>query len=382
MADTKIDFLYLSEPDMVKAGVKDMKECVETMEDMLVLLKKGDYVMGGENHNSHGCMVTFPDNPKFPGMPKNDLERRFMAMPAYIGGKYQMAGMKWYGSNLENKKKGLPRSILMLILSDKDTGAPVAFMSANLISSYRTGAIPGVGSKNLARKDSETVAIFGPGVMGRTSLAAFAATCPKLHVLKIKGRGQKSIDSFIEFVKKEYPQFDEIKVCETEEEAVRDSDIISFTTVVDSSDDYSCYETYPHIKGEWVKKGAFISMPSAALFDDDFLINKAKLVVDNSGLYEAWASEYPYPTYPKMGIIGCQFMDLIHDGKISRDDIVDIADISTGAHPGRQNDDEIFVYSVGGMPVEDVAWGTMVYRNALKLGIGTKLNLWDTPEMV
>ena len=53
----KIDFLYLSEPDMIKAGVKDMAKCVEVMEDMMVTLKKGDYVMGGENHNSHGCMV-------------------------------------------------------------------------------------------------------------------------------------------------------------------------------------------------------------------------------------------------------------------------------------------------------------------------------------
>lgn len=66
----KIDFLYLSEPDMIKAGVKDMGKCVEVMEDMMVTLKKGDYVMGGENHNSHGCMVTFPDNPEFEGMPK------------------------------------------------------------------------------------------------------------------------------------------------------------------------------------------------------------------------------------------------------------------------------------------------------------------------
>lgn len=56
----KIDFIYLSEPDMIKAGVKDMGKCVEVMEDMMVTLNKGDYVMGGENHNSHGCMVTFP----------------------------------------------------------------------------------------------------------------------------------------------------------------------------------------------------------------------------------------------------------------------------------------------------------------------------------
>ena len=129
--DTKIDFLYLSEPDMIKAGVKDMKACVESMEKMLLLLKAGDYRMGGENGNSHGCMIMFPDHPKFPGMPRNTQDRRFMAMPAYLGGDYQMAGVKWYGSNIENKEKGLPRSILMMTLSDKDTGAPLAFMSAN-----------------------------------------------------------------------------------------------------------------------------------------------------------------------------------------------------------------------------------------------------------
>ena len=78
---TKVDFLYLSEPDMVKAGVKDMKQCVEVMERLLVTLNKGDYVMGGKNHNSHGCMIMFPDDPQFPGMPKNADERRFMAMP-------------------------------------------------------------------------------------------------------------------------------------------------------------------------------------------------------------------------------------------------------------------------------------------------------------
>ena len=63
-----------------------------------------------------------------------------------------MAGMKWYGSNCENKASGLPRSILMMMLNDKDTGAPLALMSANLVSCYRTGAIPGVGAKYLARK--------------------------------------------------------------------------------------------------------------------------------------------------------------------------------------------------------------------------------------
>lgn len=374
--DTRIKFLYLSEPDMIKAGVKNMDQCVEAMEDLLVTLNKGDYVMGGVNHNSHGAQVIFPDDPQFEGMPKNADDRRFMAMPAYLGGKYQMAGMKWYGSNCENKASGLPRSILMMMLNDKDTGAPLALMSANLVSCYRTGAIPGVGAKYLAGKDSETVTIIGPGVMGRTCLLAFLSVCPKITTVKVKGRGLRSLHAFEEFVKKECPQIQQVIVCDSMEEAVKDSDIICVTSTAPVKE-----IDFPYIAEDWVKKGALICLPSAARFDDDFLINRCKKVVDNYKLYEAWAEEFPYPSYEMVQIIGSKFTDYLHEGRIQREDIVDIADIINKKHPGRESDDEIIVYSVGGMPVEDIAWGGTVYRNALKEGIGVELPLWDQPDM-
>lgn len=374
--DTRIKFLYLSEPDMIKAGVKNMDQCVEAMEDLLVTLNKGDYVMAGVNHNSHGAQVIFPDDPQFEGMPKNADDRRFMAMPAYLGGKYQMAGMKWYGSNCENKASGLPRSILMMMLNDKDTGAPLALMSANLVSCYRTGAIPGVGAKYLARKDSETVTIIGPGVMGRTCLLAFLSVCPKITTVKVKGRGQRSLHAFEEFVKKECPQIQQVIVCDSMEETVKDSDIICVTSTAPVKE-----IDFPYIAEDWVKKGALICLPSAARFDDDFLINRCKKVVDNYKLYEAWAEEFPYPSYEMVQIIGSKFTDYLHEGRIQREDIVDIADIINKKHPGRESDDEIIVYSVGGMPVEDIAWGGTVYRNALKEGIGVELPLWDQPDM-
>ena len=374
--DTRIKFLYLSEPDMIKAGVKNMDQCVEAMEDLLVTLNKGDYVMAGVNHNSHGAQVIFPDDPQFEGMPKNADDRRFMAMPAYLGGKYQMAGMKWYGSNCENKASGLPRSILMMMLNDKDTGAPLALMSANLVSCYRTGAIPGVGAKYLAGKDSETVTIIGPGVMGRTCLLAFLSVCPKITTVKVKGRGLRSLHAFEEFVKKECPQSQQVIVCDSMEEAVKDSDIICVTSTAPVKE-----IDFPYIAEDWVKKGALICLPSAARFDDDFLINRCKKVVDNYKLYEAWAEEFPYPSYEMVQIIGSKFTDYLHEGRIQREDIVDIADIINKKHPGRESDDEIIVYSVGGMPVEDIAWGGTVYRNALKEGIGVELPLWDQPDM-
>ena len=374
--DTRIKFLYLSEPDMIKAGVKNMDQCVEAMEDLLVTLNKGDYVMAGVNHNSHGAQVIFPDDPQFEGMPKNADDRRFMAMPAYLGGKYQMAGMKWYGSNCENKASGLPRSILMMMLNDKDTGAPLALMSANLVSCYRTGAIPGVGAKYLAGKDSETVTIIGPGVMGRTCLLAFLSVCPKITTVKVKGRGLRSLHAFEEFVKKECPQIQQVIVCDSMEEAVKDSDIICVTSTAPVKE-----IDFPYIAEDWVKKGALICLPSAARFDDDFLINRCKKVVDNYKLYEAWAEEFPYPSYEMVQIIGSKFTDYLHEGRIQREEIVDIADIIKKKHPGRESEDEIIVYSVGGMPVEDIAWGGTVYRNALKEGIGVELPLWDQPDM-
>lgn len=374
--DTRVKFLYLSEPDMIQAGVKDMGQCVEVMEDLLLTLNRGDYVMGGNNHNSHGTQISFPDNPKFPGMPKNADDRRFMAMPAYLGGKYQMAGMKWYGSNVENRAKGLPRSILMMMLNDKDTGAPLALMSANLVSSYRTGAIPGVGAKYLARKDSRVVSIIGPGVMGRTTLAAFMSVCPQIDTIKVKGRGEKSLMAFVEEVKKTYPQVKEVIACQTLEEAVRDSDIIGVTATAPVK-----VKDFPFIKEEWIKKGALICMPSAANFEEEFLANRCRLVVDNYKLYEAWAEEFPYPSYELVQIIGSKFTDMLHEGKLKQEDIVDIADVMNGKVTGRKTEEDIIIYSVGGMPVEDIAWGGTVYRNALERGIGTELPLWETPDM-
>ncbi len=377
--NTKLEFIYLNEEDMLKAKVDDVVRCTDCMEEMLKILDHGDYRMGGENGNSHGCMIIFPDEPEFPNMPRNTPDRRFMAMPAYVGGKYDVAGMKWYGSNTDNRNKELPRSILMAMLNDKDTGAPLALMSANLLSSYRTAGVPGVGVKNLALKDAKVLGIVGPGVINRTAIETFAALRPSLDTLKIKGRGQASIDRCIEFVREKCPQFTNIIICETLEECVRDCDIISFATSTSMGVGVSAY---PHVETEWIKPGALFCLPGAADFDDDFLLSgKAKLVVDNLALYEAWAEEYPYPTYDIVYILGSKFMDLAHEGRLDKSKIHDLGAILNGKIPGRESDDQIILYSVGGMPVEDVAWGKEIYDYAIANGIGTKLSLWDKPAL-
>ena len=371
----QIDFLYLSEPDMIAAGVTDMAECVDTMTDMLALFARGDYRMAGTENNSHGAQIYFPQQSEFEGMPLDAPDRRFMAMPAYLGGDYQMAGCKWYGSNVENKKRGLPRSILMFTLNDKDTGAPLAIMSANLLSAYRTGAIPGVGARYLAREDARVVGIVGPGPMNRTSLESFVAVRPGIDTVKVAGRSQEGVDAFIDWARAKFPQIARFEQVADTEAAVRDSDIVSIAVPSTSGS-----ENYPYVADEWVKPGAFICC-SAHLQLEEGLVQRSRHVADARKIYQAWAAELPAPAHEIVGIWGINLVDRVRDGRMTPEQFEDIGEIIDGLAPGRQHEDEVFVYSVGGMPVEDVAWATKVYRNAVERGIGTKLNLWETPEL-
>ena len=115
--------------------------------------------------------------------------------------------------------------------------------------------------------------------------------------------------------------------------------------------------------------------------DSRELAEMATLVVDNMQLYDAWAEEFPYPSFGANNIIGSKFTDMVHDGIIKRKDIYDLGDIIFKKRPGRVSDDQIFVFSVGGMPVEDVAWGKICYEKAKLMGLGTKLTLWEEPAL-
>lgn len=370
--DARIDFLYLSEPDMIAAGVTEMPQCVDVMEETLQLVGKGDYRMAGAEGNSHGAMVTFPAQPEHDGMPADGPHRRFMAMPAYLGGSFRMAGCKFYGSNLENREQGLPRSILMFTLSDAATGAPVAYMSANLLSAYRTGAVPGVGARHLAVEDARTVGIVAPGVMNQTSLEAFVAVRPSITTVKVKGRSAGGTEAFVDWARMTFPHLD-VQVVDTIEDAVRDSDIVSIAPTTPAGS-----ENYLRLERAWLKPGAFVSLPADIMIDEP-LVEDARHFADHRGLYEEWQHELPAPAHEYVGLLGMYLLDRIGAGTLAPEKFENLPDVLNGTAEGRRSDDEIILFSVGGMPIEDVAWGTAVYRNAVERGIGTSLNLWDAP---
>lgn len=377
--DSKVEFLFLNEEDMIKAGVLDADRAVDTVGEVITLLSEGDYLMGGRAHNDHGVQLIFQEKSDIPNFPLADsADRRFMAMPAYLGGRFHMCGEKWYGSNGNNRSIGLPRSILMMMLNDVETGKPLAYMSGNLLSSMRTGAMPGLAAKLLARDDSKVLTLVGPGVICRSSLRAIMSQRFDIDTIKIKGSSPTSANAIKmkEYIEENYPQVKNIVLCRDMEEALKDADIITEAV--------SCKEgEWPEYKREWLKPGALVISTSTFNMEHKSIVDLKK-VIDNYGMYENYAEEdnVGYDENGNRlhtGCMGEDFVYMVQDGLIERYSLTTFGEIIRGKKPGRESDDEIILVSIEGMPTEDVAWAYECYTYALVHDIGTKLKVWDRP---
>ena len=384
MGYPKIDFLYLNEKDMIEAGVLDAAGCIETMRDTMALLGKKDFLLGGPNADEHGLQMNFPQKSDIEGFPLDDgPDRRFMAMPAYLGGRFHIAGQKFYGSNSHNAALGLPRSILMVTLSDVDTGAPKAIMSANLLSAMRTGAMSAMAATYLANKDSEVLSLLGPGVINKCALRCYMEVLPNIKKIKIRGSSSKSKTALAmkEFIEETYPQVKEIVICDSLEEACRDADVVSVAMSVTK-------ENMEEVKWEWFKKGATVFSMGSFLYRKYEDFKNTTMVVDNYGMYQKYLNNFiargpvdAFGNKREWVIMGIHFVHLVKTGQVQREQVINLCDIVNGKSEGRTSQDEIVMCSIGGMPLEDLSWGYDCYQRAMNNGLGTSLNLWDAPYM-
>lgn len=365
--DSRLDFLYLTENEAIQAGAGDMQNCISVMEEVFHLLGQGDYLMGTPNHNAHGIKIYFPKTTPFPNMPIKGPDRRFMALVAYLGGRFNVCGEKWYGSNIANRDRGLPRSILTTLLNDPDTGAPIAFLSANCLSATRTGAIPAVGAKYCAKKDTRVLTIIGIGAVDRSCLTAFMSVLPSIQEIRVYDLNREASAAYCAELEKHYGVRAVSATCE--EDAVRGADVINVVTSGAVS---------PKIEDDWLKEGALLSLPASADISKE-LMQESRILVDNWEMYEAYAQELrDMPGGFGANLSGiCGFMmDMVWNGELSKENIINLGDVVCGKVV-IPNDGKRTIFIMDGMPVEDVAWGYTIYKNALQMGLGTKLNLWD-----
>lgn len=339
-AVTSVDYRCLSQEDVVEAGGLDMDACLEVIAQTLTLHHLGDTLSPPKAVVHWG-----------PEIDADEKLGRIMAMPAYVGGATRMAGLKWIPSVPENPSRGLPRGIGVILLSDPETGLPVAFMDGTVVSAMRTGAVSGVAARELARPGARRLGLLGAGVQARTQLMALERTLPALEEIRVfdidaakaarlaseRGGGATRL------------------VVATPEEAVRGADVVVPATMAPE----------PFIPADWIEAGALVLSVSSLDVRTD-VIQAADLVVADDVAHETAHRSRLLARAEAAGVL-------------DRDTVVPLGAIVAGEHPGRTAAEQIVVVSPVGLGIEDLAWATYVFRRAEQLDVGRKQRLWDEP---
>lgn len=371
MSSSRLVMKFLSQKDMIAAGVTDMERCIELMDEVFQLAGIGDYVMGGSTRNSHGQRVWFPPEPKFEGMPKGGPDQRFMSLPGYLGGRFKVCGNKWYGSNVHNPSKhGLPRSILLMTLNDAETARPLVIMECNVLSGMRTGAAVGLSAKYLARDDSETLGVIAAGPISKYSTHAIVKALPSLKKVVVFDINDEAADIFCAQMSKQL-NIDVSKVSKFED-AVRGQDVITSAISGDHT---------PLFEDKWLKEGSLLTLPGRANVEDDYL-RGAYIVPDCWEMQKTYKIEGLMLPEGEHAIPHIQLHNLVDSGEINESDIHDLGQLAAGKATIDKNSDRKRYFISNGMILQDIAWGMTIYENAVEMGLGQDLVLWEQPYTV
>ncbi len=107
-----------------------------------------------------------------------DRANRIIAMPTYVGGATEIAGLKWIASFPANIRHGLPRAHNVIMLNDAATGKPMAMLQSGLLNGLRTASVSGIMLRAYmeARRTTELrLGIIGWGPIGRRHLEMCAS---------------------------------------------------------------------------------------------------------------------------------------------------------------------------------------------------------------
>ena len=340
MTVTKPEFLFLTQEELITAGVLNMELALRDVELAFLMHGRGEVIQPNKT------VLEFPD--------PHTGHRRYLtvSMPAYLGGEFNRAGIKWAAESLDNARRGdLPYGIDLLILHDLERAMPVAIMDGTLITAIRTGAAAGVAAKVLARPDATTAAFIGAGVIGRTALEAIGLALPSLSEFRIYDLNAAKAAALTA----DFGDRWQIKVAESVEQAVRGADVIATMTTTRA----------PFIRAEWLKPGCFVAAMGKNEFEEQALVEADRLVVDE------WEQFKHYQ--PAM------LPQLVQAGRLPEQAIVNLRDIMLGQAPGRVKSGDRIHFLSFGLACEDLVVAERVYQQAKALGLGQPLALWTQP---
>lgn len=296
-----------------------------------------------EQENPANLYVTDRSGPEPPY--GHGVIQSFPAMVRPIG----RAAVKWLSSFRNNPLRGLPAISALDLVTDIETGMPLALVDGTSVTNMRTGGHSAVGAKYLARADSSRVAVIGCGNEGRTHLLAL----DELFDLS----GVSAFDIHSETLARFVSEMEAkvgvpVAAASGVEEAASQADIICVVTTA----------RQPVLLESWVPEGAHVCAVNG------FFDVEAECAVG----FDKWAvgwyeRDLAWIEGDEVGRLGG-----LAPGVLSRADIhADLAsEIIPGRKPGREHDRERTMMTHMGMPALDAAAASLAYDLALEAGAG------------
>jgi N-[(2S)-2-amino-2-carboxyethyl]-L-glutamate dehydrogenase len=128
-------------------------ECVDVVRDAYLAHADGHAV------NPDSNFLRFPEKP----------DCRIIALPAFLGNGFGVAGLKWIASYPGNVQRGFPRASAVLVLNSYETGYPFAILESSIISAARTAASAVLAADwlNERSRRAQSLGIVGTGFIAR-----------------------------------------------------------------------------------------------------------------------------------------------------------------------------------------------------------------------
>jgi len=143
--------------DILTLNGDDVRVLLEGREPQVIEAISAAYKAHGRGDSSlpHSLFLRFPA----------DERSRIIALPAYLGDGFGVAGMKWISSFPANLEKGLERASAVIILNSAQTGWPQVIMEGSLVSAKRTAASATLAAMHLSGPEEppSEVGIIGCG---------------------------------------------------------------------------------------------------------------------------------------------------------------------------------------------------------------------------
>lgn len=130
----------------------------------------------GDSELPHSTFLRFPQQER----------DRIIALAAYLGGEFNVAGIKWIASFPGNIQQGLERASATLILNDMSNGRPKAIMESSVISAQRTAAGAALAANRLLEsRPLHTAGVIGCGLINYETFRFMVSINPELQTLYV-----------------------------------------------------------------------------------------------------------------------------------------------------------------------------------------------------